>query len=316
MTAIKHVVSVSGGKDSTALLLLARERFGAEPMAVFADTGHEHPETYRYVEYLDRRIGPIQHVKADFARRINFRREQLLKAAAGEIEYGQGIKWTPEEAARAAEVMYPTGVPFLDLCLLKGRFPASQSRFCSQELKHIPIRQHAVDPLLDDGHTVVSWQGIRADESPSRANALPIEESDEDLWVYRPLLTWTAADVFAMHDKHGIEPNPLYKQGMGRVGCMPCIMCRKSELAEIARRFPDEIARIQEWERLVAMGSKRGLATLFASDKTTRDYDSTTANGIDVVVEWAKTGRGGKQYGLFHDTEELPECSSIYGLCE
>ena len=65
---IANVVSVSGGKDSTALLLLALER-GANPIAVFADTGHEHPLTYEYLDYLRSVLGvEIRAVRADFTK--------------------------------------------------------------------------------------------------------------------------------------------------------------------------------------------------------------------------------------------------------
>ena len=47
-----NVVSISGGKDSTALALLAIERETKNLHFVWADTGHEHPQTYEYVEYL------------------------------------------------------------------------------------------------------------------------------------------------------------------------------------------------------------------------------------------------------------------------
>jgi diphthamide synthase (EF-2-diphthine--ammonia ligase) len=40
---VKTVVSVSGGKDSTALLALAVVQEVPGLLAVFADTGHEHP---------------------------------------------------------------------------------------------------------------------------------------------------------------------------------------------------------------------------------------------------------------------------------
>ena len=43
------LVSISGGKDSTATLLLALER-EKDVRAVFADTGNEHQLTYDYGE--------------------------------------------------------------------------------------------------------------------------------------------------------------------------------------------------------------------------------------------------------------------------
>lgn len=59
-----NIVSVSGGKDSTALLLLARERQPDNLSGVFADTGNEHPQTYEYVRYLEQATGvPIRWVK-------------------------------------------------------------------------------------------------------------------------------------------------------------------------------------------------------------------------------------------------------------
>lgn len=53
------VANVSGGKDSTALSLWLREQ-GIEHRRVFADTGWEHPDTYRYVDEIERVLGPIE----------------------------------------------------------------------------------------------------------------------------------------------------------------------------------------------------------------------------------------------------------------
>lgn len=170
-----------------------------------------------------------------------------------------------------------------------------------------------------EGHAVVSWQGIRRDESDNRRAARMFEAVGDGLFVYRPIARWTADEVFDHHRKRGIEPNPLYKLGMRRVGCMPCINCRKSELAEIARRFPEHIERIAEWESIVAAVSKRGGSTFFAGH--TRHADPSdreaiiAAAGIRPMVEWAKTSRGGKQYDL-EAFMPPPACASSYGLCE
>ena len=313
-----NIISVSGGKDSTALLLLAIERQADNMQAVFADTGNEHELTYDYVRYLEQATGvPIRWVKADFKRQIEGKATYVREKWAD-----KGVPAANIERALAA--LKPTGNPFLDLCIWKGRFPSSKAAFCSEELKRNPIINQVQGPLLAAGDDVVSWQGVRRDESLRRRFLIERElkqthKNGAELWNYRPILDWTADDAFAMHRKHGIKHNPLYEMGMGRVGCMPCINCRKDELLEISKQFPEAIDRIREWEAAVAQASKRGGSTFFAAanqgDNITTDQAVAIAN-IDAVVAWSQTSRGGKQFDFIRIDNDGPACSSIYGLCE
>lgn len=308
-----NIISVSGGKDSTALLLLAIERSTENMQAVFADTGNEHQQTYDYVQYLSENVFPIRRVVADFSQQIEGKRQYVLTKWAE-----KGV--SQADIDRAAAALVPTGNPFLDLCIWKGRFPSSKAAFCSEELKRNPIIRQVQNPLLDAGDDVVSWQGVRRDESlrrstlPERELKLRREDTGAELWNYRPILDWTAADVFAMHDKRGAMKNPLYSQGMSRVGCMPCINCRKDELLEISRRFPEAIERIRMWEDAVKNASKRQAATFFAAPSDDNEWSAQQT--IDRRVEWAKTSRGGQQYDLLRVFDDAPLCSSFYGLCE
>jgi 3'-phosphoadenosine 5'-phosphosulfate sulfotransferase (PAPS reductase)/FAD synthetase len=304
---IKNVLSVSGGKDSTAMLLLAIER-GIEFDAVFCDTGNEHEETYRYIEYLSDSVHPIKTIKADFSRQIAVRRKNL-RALWG----ADGV--SDERIESALRLLKPTGVPFLDLCLLKGRFPSTRARFCSEELKHVPVRKFSHEPLMDAGFAVVSWQGVRADESAARSGLSIVDQPEAELINYRPLILWSASDVFDMHRRHGVKWNPLYEKGMGRVGCMPCIHARKNEIREIANRYPDEIDRILRWETLVSDTSKRGLSSFFPADKTPGSYTNDKDVSIKAVVGWSRTKHGGKELDPTAD-DEPPMCGSLYGLCE
>ncbi|WP_343662349.1 phosphoadenosine phosphosulfate reductase family protein [Ralstonia sp.] len=321
---------MSGGKDSTATAILALEQHGLDSCRfVFADTGNEHESTYEYaLTYLPVALGiRVDVVRADFTEEFATKRANLARIASGEPEtsvYGKRAfkyRWTPETAARALELLHPTGVPFLDLCLVRGGFPSRKRQFCTDYLKKRPLTAYAVD-LMDAGHTVWSWQGVRLEESESRRSRLQgtgacvraFEEVGGGLYNYRPILRWKARDVFQAHELAGVQPNPLYLQGQSRVGCMPCINCSKGELREIARRFPAEVERVAEWERLVSQVCRPRSPVSFFHLGTQGHCGRDSS--IHSVIEWSRTTRGGRQFDLLADVAEASACSSTYGLCE
>lgn len=312
---MKVLVSVSGGKDSTATLCLALERMPKKDIfVVFADTGNEHPLTYDYVGFLERwSCIPFKWVKADFTEwwwsRRDYVRDVWPLPNPKKKTYPEGVP--ADVIARVLKVFEkgPTGNPYLDLCIIKGRFPSRMAQFCTDELKKQPINKYTNELVAKYGE-VESWQGVRADESVKRAKLTERETGGELFTIYRPILRWNVAQVFEQHRKSGIEPNPLYTLGMGRVGCMPCINARKGEVLQISKRFPDQIDRIEEWEALVSLASKRSNATFFPSQE---DRGDGQIHKIRDVVSWAG-GYSEDQMTLFPDEPEA--CASRYGLCE
>lgn len=86
---IRHIVSLSGGKDSTALAIYLRDRI-PNLEYVFCDTGEELPETYEYLERLESFLAkPIKRLKA----KQSF--EEMLKARGGFLPSAQ-VRWCTE----------------------------------------------------------------------------------------------------------------------------------------------------------------------------------------------------------------------------
>lgn len=328
-----HLVSVSGGKDSTATYCRAVER-GRPFRAVFADTGNEHPATYEAVKLLAQRTGgpEVEWVRADFADRIAGKRAFIEKHWASRGVLQANID-------RALAVLRPTGNPYLDLCLWKGRFPSRKAQFCTIELKVEPIHQQIVAPLLDDGRTIISWQGVRRAESFERSLLPRFQRMNAETVrgaptkgryiIYRPLIDIADVDeVFDIAKRHGVPPNPLYGWGCSRVGCFPCINSSKAEIALIEAHFPDQIERLEAWEALVSDASKRGMGTFFTimNDPVMAaewEYEmalgqtpnvTQASHGIRRMVEWAKTDRGGRQANLFYQPENT--VCHTHGACE
>lgn len=282
--SIQHLVNVSGGKDSTAVYLRAIER-GRPFRAVFADTGNEHDLTLEYVATLAQRTGgpSIDTVRADLTPDLARHRAYIER-----VWPEQGV--LQHVVDRAVSLHVPSGNPFVDLCILKGRFPSRGAQFCTEELKILPIIEQRVLPMLKSG-PVLQWLGIRAEESAHRARQPRYNRHESGSSLWRPIFDWTLDEVWAYHSRHGILPNPLYAMGFGRVGRFPCINCRKEELRLISDLAPEHIERIAEWEEIVALVSKRQSAKFFAPMKDPTDADTPASTRASTKL-WSGAERG------------------------
>lgn len=273
------IVSVSGGKDSTAMALHLSE-LGIEYRAVFMDTGWENSTTYTYLrETLEPLVGPIEWLRSD--------------------------------------------MDMVETIRHKAMFPSRMRRWCTQQLKVIPMQDHCVQVFEDTGHRPINAVGIRAAESLRRSKMPEWEEQDEAT-IWRPLLAWTMQDVVDIHARHGVVPNPLYLQGASRVGCWPCIYARKAEIKHLAKTDPDRVALLRDLEaeitvaadaRAEAKGKANELPRTFFQGHGPKDLGGRAgAMPIDDVVEWASTSRGGRQFQLIEAPEE--EGCMRWGLCD
>jgi 3'-phosphoadenosine 5'-phosphosulfate sulfotransferase (PAPS reductase)/FAD synthetase len=314
---VVHVVSLSSGKDSGAVALLALETVPRESLRfISCDTGNEHEGFRPYLAYMERHLGiEVDVLRADLSGEVIRFREYVREHWPR--------KGVPDaDVERALKAMVPTGNPFLDLCIWKGRFPSRRAQFCTDYLKTRPSVEYQLGVIeRGEAAAVWSWQGVRIDESEARRTRLQgtgacvihFQEQGGGVYNYRPILRWTAADCFEAHRLYGLEPNDLYRQGMTRVGCMPCINASKDEVLEISKRFPGHIDRIEYWERTVAASSKRQEASFFPDPH--RDAH-LKKRGIRNYVSWANTGRGGQTLDWIKITEAPKACESAYGLCE
>lgn len=86
----RHILSLSGGKDSTALAIYMRSRI-LDLEYVFCDTEKELPETYEYLKRLEAYLGkPIHYLKHDGR---GF--DELLLARRGYLPSPQ-VRWCTE----------------------------------------------------------------------------------------------------------------------------------------------------------------------------------------------------------------------------
>ena len=290
---MKIIVSFSGGKDSQACLIQATKQYGADKIeAVFCDTGWEHPDTYQH----------ITKICDDMGVRL--------------------ITLKPK-------------FDFVQLALYKKRFPSTNARFCTSELKMKPM----IDYVLSLNDSCIIIQGIRAQESFNRsklesecmffksyfvANKNGRKEGyrghevrkyckTHDASIVRPIFNFSSQDVIDCILDANQEPNPLYYSGFSRVGCFPCIMCRKREILELLKDEPMK-QRLIDAERLMKDSTVRG-STFFPPTYipryacANRSYP-TVQDVFKYVLEKNAT------LDLF-EPEGGYSCMSLYhGLCE
>ena len=303
------VVGVSGGKDSGALCLMLKDHgFGPDDYdRVFCDTGWELPEVYDYLRGpLTDAVGPITELRPEIA--LSPRLEEIAAQLEERMGHHSGM------------------VRFI---LKKGMFPGRIVRFCTQELKAKLSAAH----LRTMDAEPINVIGIRADESAARSTAIPWDWSElHDCWTWRPILQWTWPDVIAIHQRHNLSPAPPYLAGAKRVGCAPCIMARKSEIAWLADQYPDRMTLLGDLERAVSwLAAEKAAAkgkefkhgrAWFQDPNPPRGKDGKVISDfpgydpvwpIDRVIKWAQGPRN--QVELFAGRKEDAGCMR-WGFCD
>ena len=128
-----HVVYLSGGKDSTAMLLRMLEEGMPVDRILFCDTGMEFPGMYEHIDKLEKYIGfPIERLKAPYTFMYLFS-EHNPKRKNEELAGLKGFSW-----------------------------PGPLSRWCTSRMKTDII--DAYIRKLEKQYTVEQYIGIAADE--------------------------------------------------------------------------------------------------------------------------------------------------------
>ncbi|MGA2122297.1 MAG: aminotransferase class V-fold PLP-dependent enzyme [Methanoregula sp.] len=192
-------VSFSGGKDSTAVLHLARK--AGVTKAFFIDTGLEFPETLAFVKSQD-----------------------------VEIVGGAGDFWQAVEKAGP---------------------PGKDNRWCCKFQKLRPLKLY----LAETG-PCVTIQGNRWYESWNRASLDETSQNpDNPLQLnVSPIRNWRALEVFLYLWWQKAEMNPLYEQGIERIGCYLCPAMLESEYEGIRVTHPEYTRR---WDAFVERWAKK-----------------------------------------------------------
>ena len=215
---MRHIVSLSGGKDSTALAIYMRQHYPQIPVEyIFCDTGCELPETYEYLERLEALLGAtIQRLSA----------LDLLQ-----IEKKPGRN------------------PF-DIWLTEqyGDFlPNPRARWCTRVLKIQPFEAY-----VGEEHAF-TYIGIRADENREGyvAKKSPVLSQQPNIIPVYPFKDdgLKLADIRAILDQSGLGL-PDYYQWRSRSGCYFCFYQQLGEWQGLQDHHPDLFEKAKTYEKV------------------------------------------------------------------
>lgn len=232
------VVSFSGGKDSTAMLLRMIELEEQIDEVVCCDTYKEFPEMYQHIE----QIGKIVEEK-----NIKF---TLLKH-----------EWTFDYWMFEHKPKRRNPEKFIEKYGdVSGRsWATAKARWCTGELKIKLIDKYFRE--LRKTHNVIQCVGIAADEE------YRMERENQKEGTKRfPLIEWgwSEADCLAYCYSLGFEWGGLYNI-FNRVSCWCCPLQPLEELRKLKKHFP------QLWEELKDMDNRTWLQ--FRKDYSVEELD-------------------------------------------
>ena len=215
-----NVVSFSGGKDSTAMLLGMIERGMQIDCILFCDTGLEFPAMYEHINRVEKYIGrPITRIKADYSYEYLMFDIPVRRKADSPIvkRYGAG-------------------------CHGYG-WPGPRQRWCTTRLKDVPRERFLRD--LRKQYDVKEYVGIAADEQ----YRLDRKRNKCANHVH-PLADWkmTEADCLKYCYDIGFDWGGLYEH-FKRVSCWCCPLQSLAELRQLYKFYPDLWMKLKDWDK-------------------------------------------------------------------
>lgn len=204
-------VSLSGGKDSTYMLLEMVKRGMPIDLVLAADTGMEFPEMYEHLAKVD-----------DFLYQERGLHITYLRHPEG-FEYLMFKK--PVERAEKWQHLSPFGYGW----------PGMGKRWCTGLLKTHLINKYVNQ--LKAGRTVRHYVGIAADE-PKRIKG-----------ECYPLVEWGVTEAMALQGcyKRGFDWGGLYEI-YNRCSCWCCPLQRISELCKLRHHHPELWKRLRKMD--------------------------------------------------------------------
>jgi 3'-phosphoadenosine 5'-phosphosulfate sulfotransferase (PAPS reductase)/FAD synthetase len=215
--SIRHLVSVSGGKDSTALAIYLLQEYPQIPYEyVFCDTGAELPETYDYLDQLEALLGKSIH-------RLN----ALDRLGVAHKHNRNPFDYWLEQA-------------------YGGFLPSPRTRWCTRVLKIEPFE----DFVGEDN--AFSYIGIRADEDregyvgkkppklSERPNITPVYPFKDD--------GLTLSHINELLESSGIGL-PDYYRWRSRSGCYFCFYQQIGEWQRLNVEHPDLFEAATKYEK-------------------------------------------------------------------
>ena len=229
---LRHVLGISGGKDSAALAIylsritnaayyadllrqdglddfaaqVEREDKVPEIEYFFTDTGKELPEVYEFIARLEAYLGKEIHCPPS-------------------VKDGERVLNGKD--------------PFDHFLIAEhfGMLPSQRHRWCTLKMKIYPFERFI------DGDTAVNYVGIRHDEN--RRARLSARENIHAVYPFiRDRIV--REDVFRiLEESVGI---PDYYRWRSRSGCFFCFFQRKSEWLGLRRKHPDLFRKAMEYE--------------------------------------------------------------------
>lgn len=208
----KHIISLSGGKDSTAMLIRMLELNYPVDEIIFADTRYEFPEMYEYLEKVQEYL--YKHFKDAPPIRTITTPEPLEKWIFGQISRGK----------RKGQIRgWPLTV-----------HKCNWSRESKQKIleKEIGNNIRYIGIALDEKHRMV-------------------KDHEERGYKY-PLIEWGWTEQDALEYLKGKDLHNVLYDKFDRLGCFWCPKQSIQSLRIIYNEYPDKWKWMMEWDKKIS----------------------------------------------------------------